>query len=291
MKARRAVSCGIDIFCLLLFVYLLVFPERASAPTRAALEFCFTALLPALFMYSVLSRVAVGMQLTVRLSRLFGIDSVVLAIGMLCGAPIGAVTAVSLYEKGCIEKRYAEYLLSFTNNASLSFLLGYVGNTLFQNAEIGLRLAIYQLTATLITAAVMKRIIFGRSKPKAFAGFAVKRVGLRDAVSEAAGSMINICACAVFFAVAGSALTASGIFSDTQGVLIKCLLEFSSGCAAAAKAGKGAFVLTAVSLGFTGLSVALQVYSVIANKLSAKPFLVGKLISGALMTLLAVICG
>lgn len=291
MKARRAVSCAVDIFCLVLFVYLLVFPEYASAPTRIALEFCFTALLPSLFMYGVLSRIAVGTPFVARLSRIFGVGTAVLAIGMLCGAPIGAVTATSLYKNGAVKKKYAEYLVSFTNCASLSFLLGYVGNMLFGDISVGVRLAVYQLASSVFTAAVMKRVMFGKEKQSNRTGFSVKRVGLREAVSETAESMINICACAVFFAVAGSVLANLGIFGETVGVLVKCLLEFSTGCAAAAKSADYNFLLVAVAVGFSGFSVLLQVYSAIANKLSLMPFLVGKLISGTVMTLLAFIFG
>lgn len=291
MKARRFISLLTDIILVFLFIYLIIFPQNASLPTKNALDFCAKTLIPSLFIYMILSKLVVSMPMTEWLYKKVGTIPVMLALGTLCGAPIGAKNAVSLYERKRIDKRYAEYLCSFTNNASVSFVIGFVGNELFGDTRIGARLFAYQLVSSVITAVLMKFILYGKEKmPKAsFSGG--KRVGLREAVSDSAVTMINVCACAVFFIVVGGSVSQIFSLSDTADAVLKSVLEFSSGCAAAAELKSFAYPICAFSIGTTGLSVALQVRSVISGRLSIKPFLAGKLISGAVMTALSVFIG
>jgi hypothetical protein len=79
--------------------------------------------------------------------------------------------------------------------------------------------------------------------------------------------------------------------SDTAFAIVKSILEFSSGCAEAAKLDSFAIPVTAFALGHCGASVAMQVKNVLSGKLSIKPYFIGKAISCTVMTLLAVIFG
>lgn len=291
MKIRGIITLITDTALTMLFVFLLIFPEYASDGTREALSFCATTLVPSLFIYMVLAKIVITLPMTDRIAKRIGVAPVALITGMLCGAPIGAKNALALYESSRIDKKYAEYLCSFTNNASISFVIGFVGAELFDDTALGVRLFLYQLAASLVTAAVMKYVIYGREKLPRTEILNCKKVGLRDAVTDSALTMLNICACAVFFIVAGNAVSAALRLTPIVNAVFKSVLEFSSGCAAASKIGALALPVTAFSIGFNGLSVALQVRGVIAGRLAMKPFLTGKLISCAVMTLLAVIFG
>jgi hypothetical protein len=285
------ISLAFDLFVVLLFVYLLVFPEQASAPTRNAVDFCVRTLVPSLFIYMILSKIIISLPMTEVLVRRFGLTSVMLVLGTLCGCPIGAKNAVTLFNEKKITKKHAEYLCSFTNNSSVSFLLGFVGSELFSDVTVGLKLLLFQLIASIATAVVMKFVIFGKEKlPKAeFSGS--NRVGLRESVSDSAGTMINLCACASFFIVCGNALTKFFALDPVAESVLRSMLEFSSGCASAVNAGIFALPIVAFSVGGSGLSVALQVRSVTEGKLSMRPYLCGKMINASLMTFLAVIFG
>ena len=124
MKARRIFSFCAQMITLFLFVYLLIFPQSATQPTRFALEFCGKTLIPSLFIYMVLSKMIVNTPIIHRLTSILGLESVALILGTLCGCPIGAKNAVLLYDNGQITKKHAEYLCSFSNNASISFVIG-----------------------------------------------------------------------------------------------------------------------------------------------------------------------
>ncbi len=291
MKPTRILSHISDCAFIGLFIYLLAFPQYAAAPTGKALEFCAKTLIPSLFIYTVLAKAIISAPLVQRLSAKIGLVPITLVIGTLCGCPIGAKISVSLYENRQADKRLAEYLCSFSNNASASFVLGFVGNELFGDVFIGIRLLIYQLIASITTAAIMKRIIFGKEGlPKACIAL-TKRTTLSESLTDGASTMINIASSATFFIVVSDALSHVLPMQDSAFAIFKSVLEFSSGCAEASGLESYALPITAFALGHCGAAVAMQVKSVVSGKLSATPYFLGKAISCSVMTLLAVIFG
>lgn len=291
MKPKKILSHISDCAFICLFIYLIIFPQYASSPTRIALEFCARTLIPSLFIYTVLAKTVISTPLVQKLSAKAGLVPITLIIGTLCGCPIGAKISLSLYENRRIDKKFAEFLCSFTNNASTSFVLGFVGNELFGDVCIGVRLLVYQLISSLITAAIMKRIIYGREKLPNACATLTRKVTLSEAITDGAMTMINIASSALFFIVVSNALMNVVNLSDTAFAIVKSILEFSSGCAEAAKLDSFAIPVTAFALGHCGASVAMQVKNVLSGKLSIKPYFIGKAISCTVMTLLAVIFG
>ncbi len=291
MKPRKIISIIGDIAAIGLFLYLLAFPKIAAQPTRVALNFCGSILIPSLFVYMVLSKIIITLPWTQKFIRLVGLEAFSLVTGCLCGCPLGAKNAVTLYEQGSITKKHAEYLCSFTNNAGVSFVVGFVGGELFGNTQIGLKLFFFQITAAIITALVMKPIVFGKERLPKIMPCKSSKIGFREAISDSAFGMINLCATAIFFMVAGG--VAVNIFSlNPMGeAILRSVLEFSSGCASAAKCGRYAIAITAFALGQTGLCVGLQVKSLLGNKLSFRPYIMGKLLCCSVMVVLAVIFG
>jgi len=272
-----------------IFIYLLAFPSEAAATTESAVELCLKTLIPSLFIYTVLSKIIVSLPIINKSASVIGIAPITLFVGLLCGAPLGAKTAAELYESGSISKKYAEYLCSFCNNASLPFVVGFVGGRLFQSTEIGLRLFAYQLAGSLFAAVVMRIYIFGFKRINEKPRSATKRVPLQTALREAVGVMASICACATFFSVLAS--VTARLLPFPFSLLIGCLLEFSSGCVSASRYGEIGVVLAALSIGLLSASVAMQVRSVTNGRLSLKPYLLGKLLCGGVSVLLAVIFG
>ena len=292
MKPRRALSFAAEALTLFLFAYMLLSPGAAAQSVKTALAFCAQTLVPSLFVFIALADRIVSMRITALVARKTGAAFLLWLLGSLCGVPVGAVLANGLYSSGGISKRYAEYLLPFTNNAGVSFLLGCVGAQLFGNVSAGVKLALCQLVSTAATAFVLRFAMFGRARlPRPDALPRINRP-LYSSVTGAASGMMAICACAVFFtAVAQTAVTLLGL-SGAGESLLRSALEFSSGCAsAAALPHKTAFVLCAFACGQTGLSVAVQVRAVTGGRLSMRPYLAGKAINCAVFMLLAFFIG
>ena len=285
MRIRRIASKGLDILLALIFVYLLISPRLAASSTKSALVFCANSLLPALFVYTVLSLCLISSPLIGYLSKRLGNGVIVYLLGLLCGYPIGTRLALSLYKSGRIDKKHAEYLTSFTNNASLSFVVGFVGGELLKSVRLGLLLFAYQAISSLICAGLMRLYLYrGEKIPKQDAIF-TKKASPTEILFETAQNMLNICACVTFYIVIGDALCEILDTNALNGAILKSLLEFSSG-AYSASFSPYPFHICALAISFGGLSVLSQVKSLASGSLSIKPYLWGKLICSCLMMLL-----
>ena len=62
------------------------------------------------------------------------------ALGFVGGYPVGAKTAINLYERGMCTRTEAERLLAFCNNSGPAFILGVVGAGIFASSTVGVAL-------------------------------------------------------------------------------------------------------------------------------------------------------
>lgn len=127
------------LYCLVIFIllaFLLIDPVHAVDASRAGLLLWFHTLVPTLLPFLILSNLLItldGVAYLTRflypvLNRIFGCSRngcFCIAAGLLCGYPVGAKVAGDLVREKRITLDEGNYLLSFCNNASPAFLIGY----------------------------------------------------------------------------------------------------------------------------------------------------------------------
>ncbi len=303
MNRPRSVSvfATLGFLCILLLLFR---PEQAAEAVKSGLSLCAGTVIPSLFPFMVLSELLIlcgagevaGHIFSGPMKRLFGISgagSCSLLLGSVCGFPVGARTAVSMYDKGLLTRREVEHLLTFSNNPSSAFLISAVGVTLLSSRAIGILLYGVSLFSAmlvgfaghlLLSPAKEKRSVPSpRSYP--LGGGAALFTG---AVRGATESVLTVCAFIVFF----SALT--GILTpilDTLGLpaavhaLLRGMLEMTGGVRAAAALPDPfcAAVMCAFLCGWSGLSVHLQIIAVCGGRgISFVPYLIAKLAQAVL---------
>ena len=291
---------------------LIAAPAESIAGARDGLTLCFNVIVPSLFPFFVLSSLVVDLGLAAYLGRameglmrpLFRVSgscAAAVALGFIGGYPVGARTALQLYEQGLCSKPEAERLLAFCNNSGPAFILGVVGAGIFGDSRVGLLLYLTHALASLLVGLLFRfyggrersRATASRPKPIQTVTFPAAFTG---AVSRSLQSTLNICAFVVFFAVVLRLLSAYGVLSALAGLLslagleaewakrlVAGLLELSSGVASLqGGAGlTGRVSLAAFMLGWAGLSVHCQVLSFLVDSgLSARVYLAGKLCHG-----------
>lgn len=302
---------------------LLCFPAEAVAAAKSGLALCGNVIIPSLFPFFVLSSLCVELGM-VRLFeralepvmkplfRVGGACSAAFALGIIGGYPVGARTAISLYEKRYCTKDEAERLLAFCNNSGPAFVLGVVGAGVFESASIGLMLYLTHIAASVIVGLLFR---FrgrkpGASRPRGSARSAERTrfpAAFTGCVKDAFSSTLNICAFVIFFTVvirvlflsgAMNALTAGlsvllrpfGLSREWIQRLLIGAIEMSSGVwslQSAAGTLSGRLAMAAFILGWAGVSVHCQVLSFIGSSgLSTRPYLLGKLLHGAVSALL-----
>lgn len=122
------------LFCLLL---LFTHPAAAASGCSKGLLLWYSAVLPSLLPFLILSSVLIRTGLFRYLNRLYapflcrlfhisedGCYAVIL--GFLCGFPMGAKVIADLVRERCISSEEGNYLLGFCNNVSPAFFLNYV---------------------------------------------------------------------------------------------------------------------------------------------------------------------
>ena len=312
LRRKKTRDALVGLALLLATAGLVAAPEEAIAGAKDGLLLCFNVIVPSLFPFFVLSSLVVDLGLAAYLGRtleglmrpLFRVSgscAAAVALGFIGGYPVGARTALQLYQQGLCTKTEAERLLAFCNNSGPAFILGVVGAGVFGDSRVGLLLYLTHAVASLLVGLLFR--FYGgtgekaapRSRPKPIQAVSFP-AAFTGAVSRSLQSTLNICAFVVFFAVVLRLLTAYGVLSAVASLLslrgfegewarrlVAGLLELSSGVASLRGGAElsGRVSMAAFMLGWAGLSVHCQVLSFLVDSgLSARAYLMGKLCHG-----------
>ena len=309
---------GLALLCATLS--LMFWPQEAMEAAREGLRLCYNVIIPSLFPFFVLSALVVDLGLAGYVGRalegfmrpLFNVPGAcasAFVLGFVGGYPVGARTALSLFQKGMCTKTEAERLLSFCNNSGPAFILGVVGAGVFASSRVGVLLYLAHAAASVCVGLLFRFYKRGhRGKgDRAAPQFQAERftTAFTGSVKNAFLSILNICAFVVFFTVVIRLLFLSGLLPGLAGVLGRAfaplgfsqawaerlltgVLELSSGVWSLSGAGTtaGRMSMAAFLLGWAGLSVHCQVLSFLGGSgLSVRTYLGGKFLHGGLSAL------
>ena len=301
-KTGRRVS-PLPILVLFLLVLLLISPAVSFEYMRGSLKLCVQSLVPSLFPFMIISDFLIssdtGKILKALFSRplsfVFGTSregSFAVLLGFLCGFPIGAKSALKLYEENKISHTELCHIMSFCNIPSPAFVCGAVG-LLFQSSRLGVILfvslilssCILGITGRFIYKYDRKAIFVSQQNTDAVTAFT-------GAVSSSAAVMLTVCGYVVFFSVLiGYTTRLCDIIGAPKiiPVILSGLLEISNGMSFAAGLGSNISpILAAFFAGFSGLSVIFQIISLDRGRhIRKKAFVLQKLLQGVLC---AIIC-
>ncbi len=300
---------------------LLRWPQESMEAAREGLRLCGNVIIPSLFPFFVLSSLVVELGLSRYLGKLLenvmsplfrvsGVCASALALGFVGGYPVGARTAITLYQNGQCSETEAERLLAFCNNSGPAFVLGVVGTGVFGSGAVGLLLYLTHVAASLLVGLLFR---FYKAEEKSGGGARqceIQTVAFAPAftrsVTSALASALNISAFVLFFTVVIRCLSLSGFLPAASGVLaavcssmgltqpraqqlLTGLLEVSSGVSSLTgeEPLSGRVALASFMLGWAGLSVHCQVLAFLGEcGLSARTYFVGKMLHGGLSAIL-----
>lgn len=245
------------------------------------------------------------------LFRVNGNCATALALGFVGGYPVGARTAIQIYENGQCSRTEAERMLTFCNNSGPAFILGVVGAGVFGSGTVGLLLYLTHLLASLLVGVIFRFYKpqegpqTRRSRGPQFQATSFPKAFTQSIVG-AMQSTLNICAFILFFTVFLRILAHAGILKLLGGLLsallaplgmdqtwaerlLTGLVEVSSGVSSLTDgAMSGRLSMAAFMLGWAGVSVHCQVLAFLGDSgLSVRTYVAGKLLHGALSALLA----
>ncbi len=251
-----------------LLVLLFRFPREMTDGVRCGLTLCGTAVIPSLFPFFVLCTFFVRSGLcalagekiprvTRKLLHLPPAAAGAVLLGLCGGYPVGTRMTAQLLETGGVTRSQAQRMCLFCIAAGPAFVTGTVGASMLGSRAAGW-LLFGALTAANLTVGVLLR--FTDEEPAQISTPIPRPPFARcfcDAVADAGGSMLPICAWVLLF---------SGICAILErlpanaAVPLVCVLEVTNGCRTGAENGLSLPVLAAI-LGFGGLSVHCQILS------------------------------
>ena len=235
-----------------------------------------------------------------------------LLCGIISGYPVGAKIVTKFREDGICTKAEAERLLAFTNNSGPLFIIGTVGISLFGNTTIGILLFITHLLACITVGILFRFWKKDKSnnsinyKNKTFTtssknSLEIKDLGeiLTSSISNAISSVVLIGGFVVLFSVILSILNSSGFFtlcttllepvfnllhinSSFITPLTSGIIELTNGikgiCSIQNKMISINIIFCAFLLGFGGISILLQVFSIVSKSdISIKAYIARKI--------------
>ena len=288
-------------FC---FILVLRNSDAAVEYMGRGLTLCAKTVIPSLFPFMVVSELlvssgageALGRLFSGIMRRIFGISGAgasALFLGSMCGFPVGARTAVSLYDKGVISRSECQHLLTFTCNPSSAFLITAVGVSLYDSRALGVTLYCVVLLCGLFTGFLARFFLRSPKEPPEHPHFpsGLHPGGVESftgAVSSAATGMLTVCAYVIFFSALTGALECAvselGVMGSWGYTLLCGLLEITGGISQASTlSGSACLILTAAFAGWSGVSVHCQVMTLCGGRgLSFKPYILAKAFQGAL---------
>lgn len=301
------------LFTFLFFIMtalLLAFPKESLAFSLTGLQLWFNRMVPTLLPFMILSGIMIRLNLTEHVVKIIspfflpllkvslnGIYA--LAIGFLCGFPMGAKVIADLYSCHKLSQKEASFLLAFCNNIGPVYFISFVLPSLRLKLIFPYLFGMYGLP--LCYGIFLRYTLYKNSLPIPVSSKPVRKLKnilsaaegaspislldtLDDSILSGLYSIAKLGGYMVFFNLlnlAPHALLPPLPLTDADwGAVINCLLEITSGIS---RIGSQSPLIVLLLLPFGGFSCIAQTYSMIKDtNLSLKHYIIHKLILSAI---------
>lgn len=307
----------ISFLILLFIVFLVLFSNSAFIATKKGINLWANNVVPSIFPFLIavdlLKQTNVIYFLSTYLDRFMrplfnlpGIASFPFVMGFLSGYPVGAKIVSDLYSNAAFTKEEAERMLPLTNNSGPLFIVGTVGISFYSNTLIGIILLITHILSS-ITIGVINGLFSrlkiintysNRSPIKLNKDNSISELGeiLSNSIMNSIKTILLIGGFVTLFSVVIAILEKTKIIiffsrlisstihcnSNIVNALLSGIIEFTNGLSKLStihlKSISINIILSSIIIGFGGVSVTLQVSSIICkHHLSIKKYILSKI--------------
>ncbi|NSL50759.1 sporulation integral membrane protein YlbJ [Calidifontibacillus erzurumensis] len=169
---------------------LIFFPKESLEASKRGLQMWWEVVFPSLLPFFIVSELLIGYGVVKFIGFLLepfmrplfkvpGIGGVVWAMGMASGFPAGAKLTTRLRQEKLLTRIEAERLVSFTNSSNPLFIFGAVSVGFFNNANIGILLAISHYLGNFCVGLMMR--FYGRNEKEEDVSITKKTYSLKEA--------------------------------------------------------------------------------------------------------------
>ncbi|MDO4305216.1 MAG: hypothetical protein Q4C77_00165 [Eubacteriales bacterium] len=307
MKRKLSIA---GVFLLLLF--LLRYPQEALSASREGMKLWLNTLLPTLLPFLILTGFLIhtdGIEkilspFSVMWKTVLGLSpagAYVFLLGMLCGYPMGAKLASELFACQKIDRREAEYLLTFTNQASPAFLTTYLAHICLEQRTSAKEILIVIFTANILCMIFFRFVIFRNNTATRSNEIIPKK---ETSTTSSPGSIIDVSIMNGFetitrlggyillFSIISACIRHYWKWSPSICSLIVGTMEITTGLHQIALSGIPYEIRYPISMALTafgGFCILAQTRSVTDKRLSFLPYISAKCMNGAVTAILLLI--
>jgi sporulation integral membrane protein YlbJ len=298
----------------LLLLFLLTYPREALAAARDGMDLwlntLFPTLLPFLVLTGILTHTGLIEHFLAPLAPFFRVcfglspsGAYAFLLGLLCGYPMGAKIASELYQAGKINRREAEYLLTFANNPSPAFLTNYLTVDCL-NGRTPVQVTILILLLSDMICMVFFRLAVFRNQTYSDCSRLCVDRKKETICASSPGAVIDVSIMNGFETIArlgGYILLFSLLaawlhhywpFASTGKYLILGITELTTGLHQLDNAGLSYplhYLCAMIMTAFGGFCIMAQTKSVLDRKLSLRPYASAKCLNAAITAILVLV--
>lgn len=292
------------LYCILvlLLCLLLIFPKLTIDAAKAGLLLWFNIIVPTLFPFMILSYILLHSPFIDVINKVFspicyrvfgisGAGSYAIIMGLLSGYPMGAIVVADLACSKKISIDEGNFLLTFCNNPSPIFVIGYIATSLLQNKEVGYLFLLCIFLGNLLTAFLFSKGRKGIKKEPYKIRYDQKNhtiASFDDCISQASQVLIKVGGYIICFSILTAFLKAIPIHYTIYDYLISSL-DLTIGISHLVSKSKDSYPFIAALCAFGSFSVLGQTGSVMKGSgLSLRKYFYAKLINGSFSYLIAI---
>lgn len=221
-----------------------------------------------------------------------------LLVGILCGYPMGTKTTSDLYENHKIEKREAEYLLTFTNHASPIFIRTYLCHICMEDQiPYGEILGILMAAAAVVMLFFRFCIFHNQTCSKLETPLLKKKTStpsssgafLDVSIMNGFETITRIGGYILMFSILSACIHHFFVSDNTIRCLISGMLELTTGLHQLQNCNMQItlkYMLAMFMTAFGGICITLQSRSLISSKLSLCPYIIAKMMHGIIAAMM-----
>lgn len=273
---------------------LILDTDTAKDGVRSGLQVCMQSAIPSLLPFLMISKYLSGslygmrIPLLARIGTLCGIPKgleSILGVSLIGGYPVGAQIIADAWEKHYIDRKTAQRMLGFCNNAGPAFIFGVCAG-LFSAPGIGWTIFMIQLLSAILCGIILpgKKVVVSKIVPEGSVSFVSN-------LNSAIRSMAGICGWIICFRVVLSYMERYfAIENEIITAILYGVFELVNGTIAIRTIPSEAirFIVLNGILSFGGLCVWMQTAAA-SKGLSLKSFCFSKIFQSLISVVLAVI--
>lgn len=279
---------------IILFILLLFKRNEVIEASLVGVNIWSTQLLPSLFPFFVFSDLFVSSGVIEDLSKKIGeifskifkvskYGFFIFFISLFSGSPTNAKNIKNMLDNNYINKQEAEKILCFTCFYN-PFLIYTITNSFLNKTDTLKLIFIIYLTNIIIGILIRKK----KCPINKLVKIEPESLSLVDSLKNTINALINILGTIMFMMILITLLKTHNIYFNN---IINGLIEITSGIINLkflALSYQTKLILTAIYLGFGGLSIHLQIKSILKNAISYKLFYMTRILSVIIFLLLTI---